>query len=963
MLYVLQNQDWNVLQNDELGFDTRKIGAHRIRIRTLSDESRNDETINDESKLEAFWKNFDKMLVEDKEKQGMSSKGNLYHHAVIRLLNDYKFNKKKKKMNLYHLQRKIESLTGDFKEKSIFKSYPELIQILTGQKKKKTCDNKKKTGDNHTSETGDTSDKMKTAKDYLKECDLSEDDLGKIHHLGQYTLEAIIINVLGSMFNSEEILSAVRVSTLIEQIDAAVNVQARIMGYINNAASHTAPKLDSMDKKTKKATRKTYNIGVGMINFMIDRELISLDSSINSDEFPKKKCHKYYKNSRCLATCNFDLSTLPIKFNLPMVYPPVDWHSKEENPSKLSQMQGGYLIHFRNEFFKGFRLLSSRNAQYFNIEFESPDCFSKVLNNLQSQAFEINKKVLNFIQENRNTLEEKGLLMNRVLANVNLQEASDLLRFCYVSDEGMKEVCSLNALLSELVRRVQQARYEDFVITLADAYSGYHFYLPAFMDFRGRIYRAGVLHFHERDLSKSLIRFVIRNDKKPEQELTHDKQYDLRMQLAAAAAFKYKKFSSIKEALDWYLFHYKRMNKSNESLINSALQASDPFQFIAKVISNENVSDAERIQGLNRVPVTQDASASAYQIMSYFLLNKELGMRTNLLPSPEPQIQDFYFFLKEELQEFFHSKLDTNKYAIIQSLLTRKLVKVLFMPLIYGKTVIAMASDIREVYGSLLSFKDSFYIAQLCHQFLITKYPGIVNLMKLINLVGWYCSMMNKSVRYTIPYFTTVQDYMRSEKADIWIYDRVCKKRRRITLRVETSDRDKRKTAVSTCVNFIHQKDAYIAIKVVEELTINTKAPIYTVHDNFITTSIYAKEVPQIYTNVFLEMDHPLKIINEFMNLNLNFKDFEYLLIRQNISDYFDNNLNYPISGSSLSFMLITQLPKDLKENPKCLNKISEIVRCYEVYANTVCGPEKLYEFKRDLLRWRSLDCNYSVHY
>jgi DNA-directed RNA polymerase len=40
---------------------------------------------------------------------------------------------------------------------------------------------------------------------------------------------------------------------------------------------------------------------------------------------------------------------------------------------------------------------------------------------------------------------------------------------------------------------------------MARAYVDYKIYLPAFIDFRGRISRAGMLHFHERDLAKSLI--------------------------------------------------------------------------------------------------------------------------------------------------------------------------------------------------------------------------------------------------------------------------------------------------------------------------------------------------------------------------------------------------------------------------------------------------------------------------
>jgi DNA-directed RNA polymerase len=60
-------------------------------------------------------------------------------------------------------------------------------------------------------------------------------------------------------------------------------------------------------------------------------------------------------------------------------------------------------------------------------------------------------------------------------------------------------------------QRIQRARYEKFIIRLASAYDGYTFDLPAFIDFRGRIYRTGILHFHERDLARSLILFYQRD--------------------------------------------------------------------------------------------------------------------------------------------------------------------------------------------------------------------------------------------------------------------------------------------------------------------------------------------------------------------------------------------------------------------------------------------------------------------
>lgn len=90
---------------------------------------------------------------------------------------------------------------------------------------------------------------------------------------------------------------------------------------------------------------------------------------------------------------------------------------------------------------------------------------------------------------------------------MNQKEAADILRKSYEEDDSIRNVSTFPSLFQTLLKRIQRARSESFILNLAEAYDGYKFYLPAFLDFRGRIYRSGILHFHERDIAISLILF------------------------------------------------------------------------------------------------------------------------------------------------------------------------------------------------------------------------------------------------------------------------------------------------------------------------------------------------------------------------------------------------------------------------------------------------------------------------
>jgi hypothetical protein len=268
--------------------------------------------------------------------------------------------------------------------------------------------------------------------------------------------------------------------------------------------------------------------------------------------------------------------------------------------------------------------------------------------------------------------------------------------------------------------------------------------------------------------------------------------------------------------------------------------------------------------------------------------------------------------------------------------------KKIFMPLIYGKTVKAISDDILHHYKSLLSYSDSSKMAMHCCAFWKSSYPLVSVFMRMINNIGWISSIRGKAVLYSVPFFTTSQDYLSSEKVKISTYDRELKRRRRVTVNIPKMDRDSRKTLTSTCVNMIHQMDAYIAMNIVHSFIKNKEInsvnrPIYTVHDNFITTSYHSDEIPIKYCEVFINMGNPLTLVNDFILTNLCSLPFDkYGYVEH---DY----KNKPIPIDYLE-ELLTRISKELKDmdHKKRVKldskKIQEIVTAYESYVNQVWG-------------------------
>jgi DNA-directed RNA polymerase len=357
---------------------------------------------------------------------------------------------------------------------------------------------------------------------------------------------------------------------------------------------------------------------------------------------------------------------------------------------QMVDLVGGYYTTSKKAsmFINRYRMLSTREYEHFHIRFLTLDSckhMCNVVTLLQNESFQINSKFLSFLKENQDFLVQKGLLMPPFLANVISSDMYDLIRKELLED-NQKVKFKYDTLVGIMDKRIQRARYEQFLLELATVYEGYTLYFPAFLDFRGRFYRTGILHFHERDLARSLLLFSGVQDR--DFRLTKKEEAELRTTLWWSGGAHYKSFGSMSDFYKWVdsfeksIIYYKALedlSTFNNRIIEYVLNAKSPFQFLSRIVHMDTPIQDQ----LTMIPLSKDASSSAYQIMLGFLLDQKLAENTNLLKlDSSDRVYDLYDELLLVIKhQLVFSNLDPSIQYALEILLNRKLLKKIFMPI------------------------------------------------------------------------------------------------------------------------------------------------------------------------------------------------------------------------------------------------------------------------------------------
>lgn len=153
---------------------------------------------------------------------------------------------------------------------------------------------------------------------------------------------------------------------------------------------------------------------------------------------------------------------------------------------------------------------------------------------------------------------------------------------------------------------------------------------------------------------KSLILFA---DHVPQNKtaITNHDLIDISKQFLVATGMHFKSFTDVNDAAKLSAQLSLAKVGYEELIKNQAVDAKNPFQFISNInLLRRNllfqVNRYDFIRNRYSIPVSMDASSSAYQLMSYMLLNEDLAVKTNLIKLDESRDKfDLYSYLLEEL--------------------------------------------------------------------------------------------------------------------------------------------------------------------------------------------------------------------------------------------------------------------------------------------------------------------------
>nr|QYC94403.1 putative DNA-directed RNA polymerase [Oedogonium sp. 1_circle_61917] len=660
-------------------------------------------------------------------------------------------------------------------------------------------------------------------------------------------------------------------------------------------------------------------IGKYFFRSLLDRNLILL---LTEDQDDKKKVmgKKAYIKEATKYTINFDLPIDAELINLPMVVTPLKWKYHSWNDHYI----GGYLkaaaISLMRSHVMGDKLHN-------NVYITPNKNTSKCLNYLQQIPYKINTNLLSFIEKNNKELIIRGLMTDPIYQEINpFDVARDeyckntqlLQNITEKKEEYANHLIDYQHYQTKYVSLKSQALREKYILEIAKLFKDYTIYFPAFLDFRGRIYRPGLLHIQSSDLGKALLLWdhtkipkmleycIQKQDVSVEAYLLQMKGYFTKIKKNIIADNDNNDKINLTEFIENHPLKCSFLNESKHILAIAMHPAL--YELEEKIIINPRVSLSKKQLS---IPCRKDATSSVYQLIALLSQNQDLAKKTNLIN--EGSIIDIYNLLSKDFQNYMEDlnnskkyldikyktiiNLDDNKLKPVADSVTFKLifnlfelislgsnsrdfVKKIIMPLPYGVTPIRIAELIDEyctnlAFSGKIGYKPSSVIcnklAFIINYYLKENYKDIFYIRDFLGNLGKMSAYLETPLVWDWGHGIVYQKYntINKKQFNVYSWDKVLKKMARKSITVSTAGNtlDQYKSYQATPANIIHSLDAAIIAKVSLEMKKKYKnMPIATIHDCMCTIPAFSPIISEIYLKIMLDiLNNPVAFIDQLL--------------------------------------------------------------------------------------------------
>ena len=405
-------------------------------------------------------------------------------------------------------------------------------------------------------------------------------------------------------------------------------------------------------------------------------------------------------------------------------------------------------------------------------------------------------------------------------------------------------------------------------------------YLPAYIDFRGRVYAKPKLNHQAVDWMKSLWLFA-----EGKSIDTPEAAKWLKVHLANCGDFNKISKASFDDRVKWVDDNHNRIMKYALDPFEDTewlYEASEPFCFTAACIEYRKW----QLQGSSYIcnlPVAVDGSNSGLQHFSAMARDLFTGSAVNLVPMDKPQ--DVYQVAADYLLEILEAeKEDPLAKEWLDFGISRKTTKRATMTICYGSRKGGLTKDKKT--GKMKSFgwteqllddiidgyehkftnsmKSATYLANHLDTVLRKIAPKPMEVMDWLQKVSGVMSKFNLSPQWFTPMnFPAVSAYYKPKDATLDI--EIKGKRKQMKYRygfTEDLIQSKQKNGISP--NFVHSCDAahlQMTALNAKEAGINS---VLMIHDSFSCLPTDMEQFHKITTESFVDMYEHWDAINEF---------------------------------------------------------------------------------------------------